>query len=135
MSNGSPEWTAGQGVSHPEMGPGVFIATEPGGYARVFFQQVGERRVPVTALNRATSWEERGCRPGPTGDARGHRAIMAGPGGGATPFDGRRCRGLTAAKVDFMLPHQIVLTYRVANASPRRFLDRRWRRLGKDDRK
>ena len=28
---------------------------------------------------------------------------------------------LTAAKVD-LLPHQIVLTYRVANASPRRFL-------------
>jgi hypothetical protein len=58
MSNGSPEWTAGQSVSHPEMGPGVFVATEPGGYARVFFQQVGERRVPVTALHRALSWEE-----------------------------------------------------------------------------
>lgn len=28
---------------------------------------------------------------------------------------------LTAAKVD-LLPHQIVLTYRIANASPRRFL-------------
>ena len=39
---------------------------------------------------------------------------------------------LTAAKVD-LLPHQIVLTYRVANASPRRFSDCRWRGLGKDD--
>lgn len=58
MSNGSPEWRAGQGVLHPEMGQGVFIAAEPSGYARVFFQQVGERRVPVTALHRALSWEE-----------------------------------------------------------------------------
>ena len=88
MSNGSPEWTAGQGVSHPEMGPGVFIAAEPGGYARVFFQQVGERRVPVTALRPGDIMGRAGRRPSPAGNAGGRRAVMAGPGGRATPLDG-----------------------------------------------
>ena len=120
MSSGSPEWTAGQGVSHPEMGPGVFIAAEPGGYARVFFQQVGERRVPVTALDRATSWEEQvvaQVRPA-TRDAI-ERLWLALEAEQLPLMDSAAT--LTAAKVD-LLPHQIVLTYRVANASPRRFL-------------
>jgi hypothetical protein len=39
MSNASPELAAGERVFHPEMGAGVFIATEPGGYPRPFFQK------------------------------------------------------------------------------------------------
>ena len=49
MSSASLELTAGQSVSHPEMGLGVFVSLVPGGYARVFFQQLGERQVPVTS--------------------------------------------------------------------------------------
>ena len=42
MSYGSPNLTAGSRVTHPELGTGVFIGAEPGGYARVFFQKHGE---------------------------------------------------------------------------------------------
>ena len=48
MSSASPELTPGQHVTHPEMGVGVLVGLTPGGYARVFFQQVGERQVPTT---------------------------------------------------------------------------------------
>ncbi len=120
MSNVSPEWIAGQGVSHPEMGPGVFIASEPGGYARVFFQQVGERRVPVTALDRATSWEEQVvAQVRPATRAAVEQLWLALEAEQLPLMESAAM--LTAAKVD-LLPHQIVLTYRVANASPRRFL-------------
>ncbi len=120
MSSGSPEWTAGQGVSHPEMGPGVFIAAEPGGYARVFFQQVGERRVPVTALNRAASWEEQVVAQVRPATREVIERLWLALEAEQLPLM-ESAATLTAAKVD-LLPHQIVLTYRVANASPRRFL-------------
>ncbi len=51
MSNTSLDLNAGTRVSHSEFGAGVFIATEPGGYARVFFQEHGERQVPTSALS------------------------------------------------------------------------------------
>ncbi|MBM4089901.1 MAG: DEAD/DEAH box helicase [Planctomycetes bacterium] len=120
MSNGSPEWTAGQSVSHPEMGPGVFVATEPGGYARVFFQQVGERRVPVTALHRALSWEEQVVAQVQPATREAVERLWLALEAEQLPLM-ESAATLTAAKVD-LLPHQIVLTYRVANASPRRFL-------------
>ena len=80
----------------------------------------GERQVPVLSLVREPSWEE----------------LVVGSIRPATPEAVRRlwlaleaeqlplldsAATLTAAKVD-LLPHQIVLTYRVANAAPRRFL-------------
>lgn len=120
MSNGSPEWTTGQSVSHPEMGPGVFIAAEPGGYARVFFQQVGERRVPVTALHRALSWEEQVVAQVRPATREAVERLGLALEAEQLPLM-ESAATLTAAKVD-LLPHQIVLTYRVANASPRRFL-------------
>ncbi len=120
MSSESPEWAAGQSVSHPEMGPGVFLRLEPGGYARVFFQQLGERQVPVTAVRRALSWEEQvvACVRPATVDAV--RRLWLALEAEQLPLM-ESAATLTAAKVD-LLPHQIVLTYRVANASPRRFL-------------
>ena len=42
MSNASLELIPGQSIQHPEMGTGVFLGVTTGGYARVFFQQVGE---------------------------------------------------------------------------------------------
>ena len=45
MSYASPDLAAGSRVTHPELGTGVFIGAEPGGYARVFFQKHGERQV------------------------------------------------------------------------------------------
>jgi len=102
------------------MGEGVFLAAEPGGYATVFFQQLGERRVPLSALQRALSWEEQvvaHIRP-----AARDAALKLWLALEAEQLPLRESAAtLTAAKVD-LLPHQIVLTYRVANASPRRFL-------------
>jgi superfamily II DNA or RNA helicase len=102
------------------MGPGVFIAAEPGGYARVFFQQVGERRVPVTALNRAASWEEQVVAQVRPATREVIERLWLALEAEQLPLM-ESAATLTAAKVD-LLPHQIVLTYRVANASPRRFL-------------
>ena len=120
MSSGSPEWTVGQRVSHPEMGPGVFIAGEPGEYARVFFQQVGERRVPVTSLRQAISWEEQVVAQVRPATREAVQRLWLALEAEQLPLM-ESAATLTAAKVD-LLPHQIVLTYRVANSSPRRFL-------------
>ncbi len=58
MSTTSLELVAGQSVAHPEMGDGVVVAIEPGGYARVFFRAHGERQVSVASLSGELSWEE-----------------------------------------------------------------------------
>ncbi len=120
MSSTSPELAVGQSVAHAEMGAGVFVGLGAEGYARVFFQRHGERQVPLTALAPERSWEEQvvaNAHPA-TPDAllRLWLAIEAEQ----LPLL-ENAASLTAAKVD-LLPHQIVLTYRIANASPRRFL-------------
>src|SRR5580704_16295188 len=121
MSYGSPNLiVAGSRVTHPELGTGVFIGPEPGGYARVFFQKHGERQVSASTLAPALTWDEEvisHVRPStPEALERLWLAIEAEK----LPLL-ENSASLTAAKVD-LLPHQIVLTYRIANASPRRFL-------------
>jgi len=120
MSSISPNLVVGQSVAHAEMGVGVFVGLAAEGYARVFFQRHGERQVPLTALVQKQSWEEQvvaNVHPA-TPDAllRLWLAVEAEQ----LPLL-ENAASLTAAKVD-LLPHQIVLTYRIANASPRRFL-------------
>ena len=56
----------GTRVQHPEFGTGIAVRSESGGFLTVFFQTVGERRVPASALATALSWNERvvsGLRP------------------------------------------------------------------------
>ena len=120
MSSISPNLVVGQSVAHAEMGVGVFVGLGAEGYARVFFQRHGERQVPLTTLVQEQSWEEQvvaNVHPA-TPDAllRLWLAVEAEQ----LPLL-ENGASLTAAKVD-LLPHQIVLTYRIANASPRRFL-------------
>jgi hypothetical protein len=120
MSNGFPELLAGARVLHTEHGSGVFLGSEPGGFARVFFQEHGERQVPASALTQSLTWEQKvvaNLRPA-TPDAV--EALWLALEAEQLPLM-ESSPTLTAAKVD-LLPHQIVLTYRVANASPRRFL-------------
>lgn len=120
MSYGSPDLSTGSRVTHPELGTGVFIRPEPGGYARVFFQKHGERQVSASTLARALTWDEEviaHVRPAtPEALERLWLALEAEQ----LPLL-ENSATLTAAKVD-LLPHQIVLTHRIANASPRRFL-------------
>jgi hypothetical protein len=98
----------------------VFIGSEPGGYARVFFQKHGERQVAIASILRALSWDEEviaHVRPA-TPDAA--KKLWLAIEAEELPLM-ENAATLTAAKVD-LLPHQIVLTHKVANASPRRFL-------------
>jgi superfamily II DNA or RNA helicase len=120
MSSVSLDLIVGSRVVHAELGTGVFIGTEPGGYARVFFQKHGERQVPISGLSSSLTWDEEvisNIRPAK------HEALerlwLAIEAEQLPLLE--NAATLTAAKVD-LLPHQIVLTYRVANASPRRFL-------------
>jgi SNF2-related domain/Helicase conserved C-terminal domain len=120
MSSISPDLVVGQSVAHAEMGVGVFVGLAVEGYARVFFKGHGERQVPLTALTKERSWEEQviaNVQPAtPEALLRLWLAVEAEQ----LPLL-ENSASLTAAKVD-LLPHQIVLTYRIANASPRRFL-------------
>jgi SNF2 family DNA or RNA helicase len=120
MSYASPDLATGDRVTHPELGTGVLIGIGPGGYARVFFQNYGERQVSALTLASALSWDEQvisGVRAA-TPDAL--RRLWLAIEAEQLPLL-ENSASLTAAKVD-LLPHQIVLTHRIANASPRRFL-------------
>jgi len=118
--NGGGTLTAGETVAHAELGQGVLVRVEPSGYARVFFRGHGERQVPVSALSKAATWEETVVGSLTDATPEAVRRLWLAVEAERLPLMDSAAT-LTAAKVD-LLPHQIVLTYRVANASPRRFL-------------
>ncbi len=110
--------TPGQRVIHAEFGDGVIIESARDGYARVFFP-VGERQVPITAIRVGLSPSEQ-ILSGVAGTPERIRQAWLCYEAHALPLM-ESSPALTAAKVD-LLPHQVVLTHRVATASPRRFL-------------
>lgn len=110
----------GDTVSHPELGEGVMLTPEAGGYARVFFRGHGERQVVAHALTRAGSWNEQVTENVRPATPEAVRKLWLAVEAERLPLMDSAAT-LTSAKVD-LLPHQIVLTYKVANASPRRFL-------------
>ena len=52
------EFSPGDTVIHTELGEGVLLRVEGGGYARAFFRAHGERQVLVSSLARAATWNE-----------------------------------------------------------------------------
>ena len=120
MSFASPNLAAGSRVTHPELGTGVLIGTEPGGYARVFFQEHGERQVSALTLASVLSWDEEVISRIRSATPEALQRLWLALEAEQLPLL-ENSATLTAAKVD-LLPHQIVLTHRIANASPRRFL-------------
>lgn len=119
----APEQTSaaiGKTVSHAELGEGVVVGVERTGFVRVYFRAHGERQVPADAVAEARTWDERvlsSLQPGtPESIERLALAIEAEE----LPLM-ESAAVLTSAKVD-LLPHQVVLVHRVANARPRRFL-------------
>ena len=94
--------------------------SNPGGYARVFFRAQGERQVSVAALSRESSWEEQVVTEVKPATAEAVKRLWLAMEAEQLPLL-ESAATLTAAKVD-LLPHQIVLTHRVANATSRRFL-------------
>ena len=105
-------------VSHKDFGSGVLLEEPRDGYVRVFFA-CGEKRVPLSSL---TAEESRAHKilAGVTGTAEQARSAFLTYEAHAIPLM-ENAAALTAAKID-LLPHQVVLTHRIASASPRRFL-------------
>ena len=98
----------------------MFIGAEPGGYARVFFQKHGERQVSALSLACALTWDEEVISHVRSATPESLERLWLAIEAEQLPLL-ENSATLTAAKVD-LLPHQIVLTHHIANASPRRFL-------------
>ena len=105
-------------VVHAEFGQGVVLDVAQDGYIRAFFS-VGERRIPVDSLRKQLSRTERILRNVDGGDSRAAKAWLSYEAHALPLMES--ASALTSAKID-LLPHQVVLTHRVATASPRRYL-------------
>lgn len=113
-----PTFTPGQRIRHAEYGEGVIVAGAANGFVRAFFSG-GERQVPLVSLTTALSRSERIVRSVGAGVARNRRAWLAYQAHALPLLES--AAALTSAKID-LLPHQVVLTHRIATASPRRYL-------------
>ena len=111
-------YNPGQRVCHSEHGEGVVLAAERNGYVRAFFGG-GERLVAVDALQSFQQRTERVIAAVEASDER-RREAWLGYEAHALPLM-ESAAALTSAPID-LLPHQVVLTHRIATASPRRFL-------------
>lgn len=107
-------------INHPELGEGVVVGFEQRGYVSVFFRSIGERQVPIDSLqSQADLFDQivQGMMPvTPEGIDRIWLSLEAEE----IPLM-ESAATLTSAKVD-LLPHQVVLVHRIANARPKRFL-------------
>lgn len=108
----------GQRVSHADHGEGVVVEPERNGYVRAYFAG-GERLVAAQSLQAARSRAQRVISVVSGEDAR-RRAAWLSYEAHVLPLL-ESAVALTAAPID-LLPHQIVLTHRIATASPRRYL-------------
>lgn len=108
----------GQRVSHAEHGEGVVVDAERNGYVRAFFAG-GERLVAVAALEPFLSRTARIVGSVAGSDERRRDAWLAYEAHSLPLMES--AAALTAAPID-LLPHQVVLTHRIATASPRRYL-------------
>jgi superfamily II DNA or RNA helicase len=108
----------GQRITHPQFGAGVVIEAPVDGFVRAFFS-TGERRVSIEAVSAGLSKAESviaglSGQAGRLRDAWLHYEAHALPIIASAP-------ALTSAKID-LLPHQVVLTHRIASSVSRRFL-------------
>ena len=108
----------GERVRHPDLGEGVVIAAPVDGFIKVFFPS-GERQVPVAGLSSALSRSEIVVMNAKGDGKRALRAWLCYQAHALPLME--NVSALTSAKID-LLPHQVVLTHRVATSSPRRFL-------------
>lgn len=118
MPLSSASFQPGSRVTHPEFGDGVLVEAGQDGYAKIFFP-TGERLVPLAALIPARSWAERVIDGAAASSSRATEAFLAYEAHALPLMES--AAALTAAPID-LLPHQVVLTHRIATASPRRFL-------------
>jgi SNF2 family DNA or RNA helicase len=114
----SAAFIPGDRVAHVEFGTGVVLEVPRDGFVRTFFKQ-GERRVPALTLHRERSRAER-ILSSVSADPSRPAIAWATWQAHALPLL-ESAAALTSAKID-LLPHQVVLTHRIATAAPRRFL-------------
>jgi len=108
----------GERIIHPDFGAGVVIDAPRDGYLRAFFS-IGERRVPLANVQQELSRTER-ILYAVEGTEERARSVWLSYEAHALPIM-ESAAALTSARID-LLPHQVVLTHRIATASPRRFL-------------
>jgi len=108
----------GQQVTHDTFGEGVVIGGAANNYLRVFFP-TGERQVFQDTLKPSVSRTERIVSNVEGSKERLQRAWLHYEAHALPLME--NAAALTAAQID-LLPHQVVLTHRIATASPRRFL-------------
>ncbi|MBE5528690.1 DEAD/DEAH box helicase [Laribacter hongkongensis] len=118
MDSTDTVFAPGERIHHVELGQGVVLEPPLDGYLRAFFS-VGERRVPLVSLKRQLSRTERILRAVQGGSDRARKAWLAYEAHALPIMES--ASALTSAKID-LLPHQVVLTHRIATASPRRYL-------------
>ncbi|NCC23128.1 MAG: DEAD/DEAH box helicase [Alphaproteobacteria bacterium] len=112
------QFQPGERITHHQFGQGVVLDPARDGYLRVFFG-VGERRIPVTSARRELTRTERILRAVDGGAERARKAWLSYEAHALPVMES--ASALTSAKID-LLPHQVVLTHRIATASPRRYL-------------
>lgn len=109
----------GDRVVHREYGQGVIVEVGQDGYVLAFFG-AGERKVLAANIQRASSRTDRVLNHvAPADGARAENAWLAYEAHALMVMD--KTIALTSAKID-LLPHQVVLTHRIATTAPRRFL-------------
>jgi len=120
MSHAFLEIQPGLKVNHPELGDGVVVGREATGYITVFFRAHGERQVPADSLREAADRFDQIIQSmAPANPDRLEQLWLAVEAEELPLMESAAT--LTSAKVD-LLPHQVVLVHRVANARPKRFL-------------
>src|SRR5687768_13370611 len=112
------EFLRGERIVHPELGQGVVVEPPREGYVRAFFPG-GERSVPLASVRREISRSERMLLSVAGSQERVRNAWLAYEACVLPIMES--ASALTSAKID-LLPHQVVLTHRIATASPRRYL-------------
>jgi len=112
------QFQPGERITHHEFGQGVVLDPGHDGYLRAFFG-VGERRVPVGMVHRQSSRTEQILSAVDGSPDRARKAWLTYEAHTLPIMES--ASALTSAKID-LLPHQVVLTYRIATASPRRYL-------------
>ena len=120
MSQEYPELIPGAKVSHPELGEGVITGIDQKGFADVFFRAHGERQVSADSLSASIDPYDRMVQSFSVAEPDKVQKLWLALEAVQIPLmEGAAI--LTAAKVD-LLPHQVVLVHRMANARPKRFL-------------
>ena len=111
-------FSPGDKVRHREFGEGVFLAIAESHFGRVFFQDL-ERVVPISSIEPLQNRSVEILKNSNTGEKRRMKSFLSFEAN-ALPLS-ENAASLTSAQID-LLPHQVVLTHRVAINSPRRFL-------------